>query len=110
MRIAITTTSEQTKYCVVNGQIWYIRISKPCAISDLDDPFAKPDITPYLCRRTVALGVFEDDPNGYSARAHDRRTVNYNNPDYALQRFKAWCEHFHCNLTWEEATKLAGWC
>lgn len=46
MRIEITTTGEITRYAVKNGQIYYVKLSKPCAINDVDNPFAKLDITP----------------------------------------------------------------
>lgn len=55
MRITITTTGEMTRYAVKNGQIYYVKLSKPCAISDLDDPFAELDITPYLDKRRCIM-------------------------------------------------------
>ena len=48
MHITITTAGEMTRYAVKNGQIHYVKLSKPCAISDHDDPLAELDIPPYL--------------------------------------------------------------
>ena len=110
MRITITTTGEMTRYAVKNGQIHYVKLSKPCAISDLDDPFAKLDITPYLDKRTVYYGVFVDDPNGYSARAKSIKRFSDIRAEDAQEVFDMCCDHYGCNLSWKEAKKLAGWC
>lgn len=110
MRIAITYTQDTAQYAVKDGQIYYVKLSKPCAISDLDDPFAELNLTPYADNRTLSYGVFVDDPNGYSARPHDHRKVKFEHSDYAEKRYAVWCHLFECNLTWEEAKKLAGWC
>jgi hypothetical protein len=109
MRIAITTTGEITRYAVKDGQIHYVKLSKPCVVSDLDDPFAKPDITPYMGRRTVYYGVFVDDPNGYSARAKNIKRVSNIQSENAQEVFEMCCSHYGCNLSWEDARKLAGW-
>lgn len=77
MRITITTTGEMTRYAVKNGQIHYVKLSKPCAISDLDDPLAKLDITPYLDKRTVYYGVFVDDPNGCCKGKNYQKVLRY---------------------------------
>lgn len=110
MRIAITTIGEMTRYAVKNGQIHYVKLSKPCAVSDLDDPFDKLDITPYLDKRSVQYGCFVDEPDGYSARAKTLRKSALNNEQVSLAVYQIWCTEYNCNLTWEEAKKLAGWC
>ena len=109
MQIAITTTGVMTRYAVKGGQIHYVKLSKPCAVSDLADPFAKPDITPYLDNRTVHYGVFVDDPNGYSARAKNLKSFFNIKAENAQEVFEMCCAHYECNLSWEDATKLAGW-
>lgn len=109
MRLAITTESVMTRYAVKDGQIYYVKLSKPHVISDLDDYFAKPDITPYMGSRTIYYGVFVDDQNVYSARSKNIRTFSKVPANSAQRMFERYCALYGCNLSWEEAKKLAGW-
>lgn len=109
MRIVITTTNETAKYAVQDGKIYFVKLSKPCAVGDLDDQFAKPDISPYADKRTLSYGVFVDDMSGYSCKPVILRKVNFESSQYAHERFDVWSEKYECGLTWEEAKKLAGW-
>jgi hypothetical protein len=102
-------TAETAKYAVKDGQIFYVQLSKPCTVSDPDDLYDKIDITPYTNNRMLSYGVFVDDPDGYSSSAHTIRKITLANIDYAKERFAVWCNRFGCNLTWEDATKIAGW-
>lgn len=106
----ITMIHETAQYTVKNGLIHYVELSKPCAISNPHDPFGHIDITPYEDQRELVWGVFEMDTNGYSATPHSIRKVILEHSEYAKKRYVVWCEQFGCNLSWEEAKKLAGWC
>jgi Rieske Fe-S protein len=110
MNLLITMTAESTRYAVKDGQIYFVKLSKPAAISDTDDYFAKPDITPYLEHRTLSYGVLMPQPDGYSYRDHNIKKFRMSDSNHAKERYTAWCDHFGCTLSWNEARQLAGWC
>lgn len=110
MSIALTFEPKATRYAVKNGQIYYVKLSKPCAVSDSDNPFAQIDIAPYTEYRTLSYGVYVDTPNGYSSTPQNYRKIWFKNSANAQKSYAEWCTQFGCNLSWEEAKKLAGWC
>lgn len=109
MQIAITMTQELAKYAVKDGKIYFVKVSKPCAISDLDDQFSNISLAPHINRRTLSYGIFVENADGYSASPRNIRKVTIYDSERAYERFAAWCNSFGCNLTWEEAKALAGW-
>ena len=106
-KIILTFEDDDMKYTVNDGKIFYVKISKPCAASDINNPCSKPSLAPYLNRRNVSYGVLNDNENGYSYKHSDIQKIRYVDPIFAKKRFDDWCHEFGCSLSWESAKNIA---
>ena len=110
MAISIGYAPEKKRYGVKDGLIYYVSLSKPSTISNTSNPWEKPDGTPYTVHRTLFYGVFTEDGCGYKAQTlHQTKYATRQRLALVHDHFDEWCERYGCTLSWEDATKLAGW-
>lgn len=78
------------KYTVKNNQIYYVELFELSSNINV-----------------IKYGVYNENPDGYSYRSKTIKKARYDSKA-APRYFDLWCNHFNCNLSWEEVTKLIG--
>lgn len=109
MRIAITFEPEMSQYTVRQGKIFYVQMSKPCAVGDMHSPYGALNLAPYKNTRKISYGVYVEQPDGYSIRPRHIHQQTYINIAPAQRDYINLCNQFQCNLSWSEVRKLMGW-
>lgn len=108
-KIILSFEDEAISFAIIHNKIYYVKISKPCAVSDFNDPFAKPSIAPYLLIRNVSYGIVVDNPDGYSCRYNNIQSTRYKHPVDAMTGYNELCKQLGCHLSWNEVQNLMHW-